>query len=114
MIVFKVPAIGGWPSPFGGIRAARSRIFRSTDSAAATGFGSALFVGPPNTTARILTFSSPTPGVEDYPTIEPKGGRLLLSGPSIHDPEETMRILAGTVFALFLAAGPAVAEDWNE
>jgi hypothetical protein len=25
-----------------------------------------------------------------------------------------MRILAGTVFALFLAAGPAVAEDWNE
>ena len=25
-----------------------------------------------------------------------------------------MRILAGTVFALFLAAGPALAEDWNE
>jgi len=25
-----------------------------------------------------------------------------------------MRILAGTVFALFLDAGPALAEDWNE
>src|SRR6516225_4863708 len=46
--------------------------------------------------------------------IEPKGSRLLLSGPPIRDPEETMRILAGTVLALFLAAGPAGAEDWKE
>ena len=46
--------------------------------------------------------------------VEPEGSRLLLSGLLLHDPEETMRILAGTVFALCLAAGPAVGKDWKE
>ena len=35
--------------------------------------------------------------------IEPKGSRLRLSGLLLHHPEETMRILAGTAFALCLA-----------